>query len=318
MNQLSHVLEYFPTGTAEGDRKILDRVFVYVDEFSQVIAPPQGSPHLLVGMKGCGKTAVLDFSRRMLEAQNVPNVLLTPFDIDTSSLKPDSSTGDISRELHATLLLSIVGKLSLEDSGILEKNYSILYHESIRKGIRSGDVITRGTRFLSEIAKPLIKIDINSAFPHLVKSTQEEVQEAVKKIVGRRGFYLFIDDTDQIASPGARGHLNRVWALLLAVRRLANDIPNLNAVVSLRSEVWYRLQRDDLGQRDQTDHFRRLVIMMKSDREHVGRIVDRRLSLAAAAAKAPVDGWQQFFDGADARPPTSSDRRLWRDLIIVR
>jgi hypothetical protein len=57
---------------------------------------------------------------------------------------------------------------------------------------------------------------------------------------------------------------------------------------------------------------------MKSDREHVGRVIDRRLAMAAAMANAPVDGYQQFFDGAGAYAPMSDQKRLWRDLILVR
>jgi hypothetical protein len=32
-NPLNYLLEYFPTGTAEGDKAILDRVFIYASEF---------------------------------------------------------------------------------------------------------------------------------------------------------------------------------------------------------------------------------------------------------------------------------------------
>lgn len=318
MNQLEHVIEFFPTGTAEGDLDILDKVFVYANEFSQVIAPPKGSPHLLVGSKGSGKTAVLNFSRRLLDAEQVPNVLLTPFDIDSSDMDMNNSTGDLARAIYETLANAVIVKLSESNSGLFVGDHAKLYNYSVEQGLRSPDTLTRSRKFLAEIAKPFVKIDINTAFPHLTTSTRKEVDAAAARIVGQKGFYLFIDDTDQVARPGVPGHLNRVWALLLAVRRLAYDVENLRAVVSLRTEVWQRMQRDDYGQRDQTDHFKRLIVNMHTDREHVGRIVDRRLSLAAARAAAPVDGYQQFFDGAGARPPTSHAMRLWRDLILVR
>lgn len=317
-NRLEHILEFFPTGTAEGERDILDRVFVYVDEFSKVIAPPKGSPNILVGSKGSGKTAVLNFSARMLDAQNIPNIALTPIDIDSSSMDQNDSTGDLARAFYKTLLEAIVTKLSQKSTGWFDDDYATLYYHAEGQGLRSPDFLTRSTRFISEIAKPIIKIDVNAAFPHLIKSTQDDVEEAVKGIVGRTGFYVFIDDTDQVARPGVAGHLNRVWALLLAARRLTYDVANLNAVVSLRTEVWHRLQRDDYGQRDQTDHFRRLVVNMHGDEQHVGKIIDRRLALAAASARAPVDGFQHFFDGSDARAPMSKERKLWRDLILVR
>jgi len=106
--------------------------------------------------------------------------------------------------------------------------------------------------------------------------------------------------------------------LLLAARRLAYDNTDLRIVVSLRAEVWQRLQRDDHGQRDQTDHFRRLIVKMQSSREQVTKILDRRLALAAAADGARVESYEHFFDGPDAKAPNSPRRRLWKDLIAVR
>lgn len=317
-NPLEYVLEYFPTGTAEGDRDILDKVFIYAQEFKQIISPPKASPHLLVGTKGSGKTAVLNFSTRLLDGQGIPNIILTPFDIDSTGISQNSSTGDLARSLYERLMDSIITKLSESNSGLFSGDYAKLYHYSVEKGDRPADFFTRGARFISSLAQPIVKIDIAAAFPHLNSSTQREVEAAVKRIVDKKGFYLFIDDTDQVGQPGVAGHLNRVWALLLAVRKLTYDISDLRAVVSLRTEVWNRLQRDDYGQRDQTDHFRRLVVMMDGDREHVGKIVDRRLALAAVAAQAKVDGYQKFFDGSDARAPMSEERRFWRDLILVR
>src|SRR6056297_2613481 len=119
MADLSKLITYFPTGTAEGERDILDRVFVYADEFSSVIDPPEGSPNLLVGFKGSGKTAVLNFSMCMLDLQNIPNILLTPFDIDTSNMSGDESTGDLARKFYYSLLDSIAGKLSESNAGWL-------------------------------------------------------------------------------------------------------------------------------------------------------------------------------------------------------
>lgn len=317
-NPLEHVVAFFPTGTAEGDADILDRVFIYAHEFGQVISPPARSPHLLVGSKGSGKTAVLNFSQRLLDDRGVPNIMLTPLDINSSEMAREHSTGDLARSFYETITDSIVTHLSSTNAGWFSGDYTKLYDYAVARGLRPPDYFSKVGAFFSDIAKPILLTDLNTAFPHLASTTRTEVEVAITKIVGRKGFYVFIDDTDQVALPGVDGHLNRVWALLLAVRRLTYDIRSLRAVVSLRTEVWQRMKQDDFGQRDQTDHFERLIVKMHTHQEHVGRIVDRRLSLAAAAANAPVEGYQHFFDGAGARAPTSGETRLWRDLILVR
>ena len=142
-----------------------------------------------------------------------------------------------------------------------------MYRACVAQGEVRPDVVMQFKAFIAESARALTRFDLDSAFPHLQSSTKQDVEGAIRDIIGREGFYLFIDDTDQVARPGVAGHLNRVSALALAVRRPAYDIPNLHAIISLRTEVWHRMQRDDYGQRDQTDHFRRLIVNMHTDRE---------------------------------------------------
>lgn len=312
------LLDLFPTGTAEGEKEILHKVFVYAAEFERVISPPANSPHLLVGTKGSGKTAVMAFSLNLLEGQRIPALILSPMDVEVDGLTSQTSTGAMARQFYNALLDSVIIKLSSTNSGIFDGDFATLYRAAVQQGLREPDFFTKFGKFVSVAAKPITKFDTAAAYSELSATTQSAVQRATSRIIGKKSFYLFIDDTDQFADPSMPGHLNRVWALLLAARRLAYDYTDLKIVVSLRSEVWQRLQRDDHGQRDQTDHFRRLVVHMQSSREQVGKILDRRLSLAAAADGARVEFYEHFFDGPDARAPNSAQRRLWKDLIVVR
>lgn len=315
---LETLLNYFPSGTAEGERSLLDRVFIYADEFSKLISPLPGNPVLLVGDKGSGKSALIDFSYRLISSQGTPCVSLTSFDIDTSKIQNNASTGDMVRILYDTLLISIAKKLSEESTGWFVKDYANLYHAATNSGARAPDLPGKIGKFISEASKSITKVDLNAAFPYLLQSTREEVESSAKRIVGKRSFYLFIDDTDQITSPEERTHLNRVWALILAARRIAEKIPELKCIISLRSEVWSRLQRDSSGQRDQYDHFRSLVVKMKKDKEHVKKILLRRFSLAANDIGVGADFYEIFFDRRSARAPQSKELRSWEDLISVR
>jgi len=47
---------YVPTGTTEGERHILRDAFVQFDQYAKIITPPPGSPRILVGKKGSGKS----------------------------------------------------------------------------------------------------------------------------------------------------------------------------------------------------------------------------------------------------------------------
>ncbi len=318
-HDLNHLISWFPSGTAEGEKTILEHVFVYVDEFANMMAPPPGNPHLLIGPKGSGKSAIMDFGIRLLKQQEVPAIFLTPADIDTSTLGESNSTGDMVRFFSTTLMTAIATKLSETSKSWFESgDNALLYQEAVNTGTRTADFVGRMGRFLAEIAKPLIKVDLNAAFSHLTQVTRDQLGKAIERSLNSRSFYIFIDDTDQIANPDKPGHLNRIWSLMLAVRRLTSSIPELKAVISLRSEVWERLKIDPAGQRDQTDHFSNLCVILRSDRDHVAKIVDRRLALAAVSCGKYGESYGVFFDGDDARAPFSDDRRSWRDLIAVR
>lgn len=317
-DNLNQLLSWFPSGTAEGEKTILERVFVYVDEFANVMNPPVSNPYLLIGNKGSGKSAIIDFARRVLHQQGVPAILITPFDIDCSELSESHSTGDMVRAFYNVLMSSIATRLSESSTGWFDGDRATLYREAVESGNRSPDFASRMGKFLAEIAKPLIKVDINKAFPDLTSSTQADLEKAIERSLNAKSFYVFIDDTDQVANPDKPGHLNRIWALMLAVRRLTEKVPEVKAVVSLRAEVWQRLQVDSAGQRDQTDHFKSLCIMLRSSRGLVENIIDRRLALAAEALKYRGDPYVPFFKGELARAPFSEDFRSWKDLIVVR
>src|SRR5690606_14327098 len=64
-------------------------------------------------------------------------------------------------------------------------------------------------------------------------------------------FLLMIDDTDQLASPDDKIQLNKIWAMILAVRRLAMECSSVRPILTLRASVWARLSHENAGQRDQ-------------------------------------------------------------------
>ena len=316
--RLQELLKWFPTGTAEGERSILPKVFVYVDEIEAILNPPSGSPNLLVGKKGSGKSAIFDHIISIYERTNVPVLLLVPADINTSDLGETDSTGDMVRKLQGVVLSAVAAKVVEKKSGLLTGDIGLLYEQAVSAGFRTPDGISRFALFLSRAAQPLVKADLPAALAGLSGQTRSGIERAIERTLGSSSFHLLIDDTDQIASPDKVGHLNRIWGLLLAVRQLTGRISCLRATISLRSEVWDRLVSEEAIQRDQTDHFTNLIVRLKSTRKSVGAIVDRRLTEANSALDGSEENWQTFFEKGSARAPDSSENRLWRDLIIVR
>ncbi|TAN49469.1 MAG: hypothetical protein EPN26_11265 [Rhodospirillales bacterium] len=320
-DSLEEVRKWFPTGTAEGERDVLKKAFIHVNEFQRIISPPQGCPHLLIGKKGSGKSAIIDFAIQIFSKKNIPALLVKPQDLDTSQLANADSLGEISRKSSGIIISAIASKMAGNLSGLLSGDDSIIYNQAVNSGEKSPDIIGKFTRIISKLSKPLIDADLSTVLPELSKSTRNELQAAIHNKLSRdaKFFYLFIDDTDQVASPNLPGHLNRIWGLIIAVRSLSEQLPELRAIISLRTEVWERLRTDEAGQRDQTDHFTNLCIRLNVSNSHIKEIIARRLELAASKIGCDSNNkFDCFFEGTHARAPYSEENRYWSDLIVVR
>jgi hypothetical protein len=174
---------------------------------------------------------------------------------------------------------------------------------------------------LNSLSKPVTGIDAAQLASDLAKQSisRARLADVLKNYLLTQDslFMIFFDDTDQVASPDNAQHLNRIWGLLLALRKLTSSNPNIKCVVTLRTEVWMRLIRNEQGQRDQIDHFRPLVLFLRAPETHINSIFQRRIALAAVD-----DGYlsnfalEYFFDGQWMQLPTSDERRTWSQFLL--
>jgi hypothetical protein len=129
-------------------------------------------------------------------------------------------------------------------------------------------------------------------------------------------FFIFIDDTDQLAAPDQPAHLNRLWGLILAMRRMVGECPAIRPIITFRTGVWTRLTTESQGQRDQTDHLRGYVISLKAEQALIEGIVRKRLERAAADLnRKGVDPYAVFFSSSFMTLPNSDERRSWDSFI---
>jgi len=78
---LDHLLKYVRTGTAEGDRLFLAETFVSPSQFDQLCAIEPGSMRVLVGNKGVGKSAVVEWISQVTQKRQLPCLLIRPDNI---------------------------------------------------------------------------------------------------------------------------------------------------------------------------------------------------------------------------------------------
>ena len=320
MSNVESLKKYFHTGTAEGDRAFLDRAYISHEQLADILSIEEGTLRILVGNKGTGKTAILEWLNKVANNRNLPTLLLRPDDLDTRSIGAVTDIASLKRGFYESLVNAIAVSIGSRLKGYLKGDAATLYNAAMAKGAHDGDFITKFLPILTAISVPVAKINGVQLAKELSGTTSSpSLIKAINVNLLKKGslFFLLIDDTDQVAAPDDPVQLNRIWALLLAVRRLAGECPFIRCVVSLRSEIWIRLVSESKGQRDQTDHMRDLVISLRASDELMEKILRRRLSLAAEdLGKHNVDPYPMFFKDTKVRLPTSEERRPWDAFIL--
>lgn len=275
MGPLETLRTYFPSGTSEGELQLLQSAFVFEPAFVRAWAPSRGSPRLLIGRKGTGKTALLEYLRAKLDKEGVPVVLLRPDDFDLAALGTGSDLASIKRATFAMLTLAVANRLSQQ--GVLAVGHKkILNAAALAYSRGNMDGVQRLLEVLLPVGKALSGVDFQAMLPAGAPKPAE-IAAAIRAELGTspKAAYLLIDDTDQIGAPRESNYLARIWGLLLGVRRLATEVPDLKCIVSLRTEVWRRLRWDTSGQRDQVDHFQPLAVEWVPTDDQIKRICRR-------------------------------------------
>ena len=317
------IQDYFRDGTAETERNdILQKVFVETEVFSNILNIGRGCPQILVGKKGTGKSAILNYLAENFEREKVSCLLLTPRKIDID-WGDDNSTGQLTRRAMRSLTMSIAAQLGRTFSEkFLNGNNTILNEIAKKYTDKEQDTVEVLCEKLNAVSKEIANIDFGSLFKHndvneiatpkIITSIKNNLRNANKV------FYLFIDNTDQLASPNLESGLNRIWATLLAFRELMNEIPFLKVIVSLRTTVWYRLGNDESGQRDQWDHFRPHVTEIKVSDEEIEKMVEKRLKLAAKSYSGSEDYLKFFFNNKRGVAVNEKTFRYWSNYVAHR
>ncbi|MGD1827157.1 AAA ATPase domain protein [Chromobacterium violaceum] len=320
MSALDHLLKYVRTGTAEGDRSFLGQIFIAPTQFSQLCAIEPGGMRVLVGNKGVGKSAVVEWIDKVAKEKKLPCLLIRPDNISSKEMPTSPDIGSLKRYYYEVLLRTVGAQIGAQLKGMLKGDSAKLHNEARQQGLTEDDFIQKSLELISAISLPVAKINGTQLAKELAgTNSPNALIKAINSqlLSSSNVFFLLIDDTDQLAAPDQPAHLNRIWALLLAVRRLTGECSAVRAIVSLRSSVWTRLTSESQGQRDQTDHMRGLVIPLLVDDTQMQNIVRKRMEMASwDAKKKHCDPYPIFFNGTTVTLPSSSETRTWDTFIL--
>lgn len=319
-NKFSTLYKYFPSGVAGGEREILGRVFVRDEDFADLLTPPPGNIRLLVGTKGSGKSAFLEASHLLLSEANVPVISLAPLDFANDPMG-GISIAEVSSEFLAALVRAVASKLGSQLKPLVTGDDEILHRIGLQEGEKQPDFVSRFARLVSEIEFSGVKLKPGALLEAGSSALSKQLMAIEGNIRETHGaFFVLFDDLDQVSRLEGGLDVERIYACLIALKKLASEVPSLRVVVTLRDEVWRALRRARSEKVDQLDHFVMSVRTISPGVEQIKEIVRKRLKAAAdeLGLHGKFNEYDPFFKGAMGRMPSSNKRSSWDDLIATR
>ncbi|QDI04982.1 hypothetical protein E4A48_15975 [Xanthomonas cerealis pv. cerealis] len=319
IGDLDQLQSLFAEGTAESEASFLSSIFVAPEDFDYISNLKSGTPRLLIGKKGTGKSALVRELVKKWTIESKPALLLKPKDIPLGA-DSNASLGELTAAAEGLLIKAIAAKVGELANGILDPELALLDAEAQREGTKRPDFVQKLRGLLNPIAA-MFSLDLPSD-TGVAHANKARFKAAVARLLQVSGTTMLIalDDTDQIARGGGAAELDRIWALILACRSIQEECPNIVAIIVLRSEVWRRLASEGTAHRDQVDHFRNSIYELSPGVDDVRTILIERFKAAAENARGPKAPPAEsiFFAEKDVVIPTSVERRTWMDFIVGR
>ena len=323
--RLDHLHEYFFAGTAEDEIEQLSEIFVSDPELRLRLRDPRNRFHVIIGVKGVGKSALLHDEHRYAKSVGV-SVFLKPDDISVPFDKSEGALASIKRKLFAALMGAAAAELGEQLGGKLtDYTDQVLRSEALREGSATPDFIERLSALLANTTKLTDKVDLSKALAGDNPSRSiNTLYRAVSKHLDSNDtpLSIFIDDTDQIASPDEEDQLNRIWGVILAAREMTLKLKKARVLISLRSNIWARLKTAQRGQLDQIDHINPHITVLDCDERMLEQIFLRRIDAGARLAReGGIDcpgksGLVCFFESRQVSLPEASEQqRSWAGFI---
>ena len=318
MNNLKFLKKYFIAATAESENTFLDEVFVTSEDFYNIIEPIPGTMRILVGNKGSGKSALLERLLKRAVNDQVPAIRITPTDLNELDFEEKISPAKIISIVKASVIKHIAIKFGETKKGFMSEEDARFFREAQKNGTAQTTGIDRFCNMIRSIGKEVIDIDFNAICNS--DSNAMNMKSSVKKHLdnNQKVFYVLLDDIDQIASIERTDRNDIIWGVLLAMFSIAQELPNVFPIITVRTEIWRQLTIDN-GNRDKYDQIRNMIYPLKPTREDMIKIVKKRLLYCVKndiGEAVTADPYPYFFEGADCKLPSSNQRRTWDDYFI--
>lgn len=307
-------------GTAEAEfgGGYIDSIFYDSGVIGDVLDMVSGSPKLLIGNKGAGKTVLFKRLEILFKQKGIPALYLTPSDI--ISEEPVSETPAVLKAFYfKNLIKSVAICLAKNLNGLLSEDEKKLEQVAINSGDKDPDFIEKIIPFLQCAGTIVTQRDL-TAIPLSNSSniSSNHLSELIgRNLSGKKIFFLILDEPDDVRLDGQGG--GRIWALLHACRELCQKVPNVRCLISLRSEIWHLLYEDSSGRKN-IDQYSPLITTLNPSTSVIGKIISTRLEFIVKSTGTVIGNrnpYEFFFEGKATKlpPPATVESSTWEDYL---
>ncbi len=134
MGKIEKLLEFFNNGSADSEKDSLIDVFVPSEDFNDIISFSSKTCRLLVGNKGSGKSALLEYIDLNCHKNNIFSIYLTPDEILEEDFDERVSVAIITKTLQKSIVRAIAIKMGEHLKGLLNEQDNALYTEAVANG----------------------------------------------------------------------------------------------------------------------------------------------------------------------------------------
>jgi hypothetical protein len=308
--------KYFVGGSAELERKIRNQVFVKTSAVEKIISNLDSDFLVFKSPKGIGKTYIVDELIATSLEQGYIAVKVTPDTLDIEKIALAKSLAGKSKVAYFEIVRQIalqIGRTFERNKIITDESSTNLYHYLIENGEERPDFLTKLKSFFAALAPrgPEIAKALRDFLP-TASSTSILSTDIVKYLDGnKKSVYVFFDDVDLAATIEDGVDYANCWAIISAAFDVCSRIDNVKSVVSIRSDVWYTMQRRKIGT-DRRDKMTSVIDLMCNDSDVYNILMKRFCAAAHECNLLTASAWEHFFEKHDLQlPGKQEESRPW-------
>lgn len=233
---------------------------------------------MLIGNKGSGKSALLEYIDLNCHKNNIYSLYLTPDEVLEEDFDEQVSIAMITKKLQKSIVRAIAVKMGENLHGLLNDQDNELFRAAVENGTIDDGMFNKLVHILAPIGTALTEINFND-MSYTTESTTNSFMRAINANLDKREklFYVLFDDIDQISSASNNNYYDVIWGTILAMQKIATKLPNIRPIITLRTEVWRNVINDANGNRDQIDHIRPMIRNINPGADDIRKILQKRI-----------------------------------------